>query len=291
MTDEKYEVAFEIAGPAAMFTRPDTGSTPISYPVPTFSAAKGMFEAVLRKPHLYVNPTRVEICKPIRFERYVTNYGGPLRKADQIRNHNNYQLIATILVDVCYRIYGEIYMKQMSTRGRIITKRQFSEVGLDADNIFSQMIEKKWLRQIGRTKCKPNGDLENFKQAIQAEYGKEFQKVWSVLKNPVGQKLMRPRRGKEWLTRFKKEFDERLAGGQTFYTPCLGWKEFVPSYFGPLRKDTKREQSVEETIPSFLRSMWDHRHLQPEFVQDWRIVKGIMSYINQIPTEEEINAE
>jgi CRISPR-associated Cas5-like protein len=37
-------IAFEIAGPAAMFARPDTGSTPTSYPVPTFSAAIGMFE-------------------------------------------------------------------------------------------------------------------------------------------------------------------------------------------------------------------------------------------------------
>ncbi len=35
-------IALEVAGPAAMFTRPDTGATPISYPVPTYSAAKGM---------------------------------------------------------------------------------------------------------------------------------------------------------------------------------------------------------------------------------------------------------
>lgn len=58
-----YDVQFEVEGPAAMFARPDTGSTPISYPVPTFSAAKGMFEAVLRRPHVYVQPTLVEICE------------------------------------------------------------------------------------------------------------------------------------------------------------------------------------------------------------------------------------
>jgi|SRR3990172_213031 len=97
--EKVFEVVFEIAGPAAMFTRPDTGSTPISYPVPTFSAAKGMFEAVLRRPHIYGHPTRIEICNPVRYERYVTNYGGPLRKQDQIKNNNNYQLIATIIVD------------------------------------------------------------------------------------------------------------------------------------------------------------------------------------------------
>jgi CRISPR-associated protein Cas5d len=29
---DKYEIAFEVAGPAAMFARPDTGGTPTSYP-------------------------------------------------------------------------------------------------------------------------------------------------------------------------------------------------------------------------------------------------------------------
>src|SRR5690349_20981190 len=101
-----YNVSFEVSGPAAMFTRPDTGSTPISYPVPTYSAVKGMFESVARMGGAYMRPTCVEICKPIRHERYVTNYGGPLRKPDQIRKNNNYQLVAIILVDVCYRIYG-----------------------------------------------------------------------------------------------------------------------------------------------------------------------------------------
>ncbi len=72
-----YEIKFEVEGPAAMFTRPDTGSTPISYPVPTSSAAKGIFDAILRRSHIFVQPTKVEICKPIRYERYVTNYGGP----------------------------------------------------------------------------------------------------------------------------------------------------------------------------------------------------------------------
>ena len=29
-----------------MWTRPDTGDAPVSYPAPTFSAAKGMFESI-----------------------------------------------------------------------------------------------------------------------------------------------------------------------------------------------------------------------------------------------------
>jgi CRISPR-associated Cas5-like protein len=109
-----YGVCFEIAGPTAMFTRPDTGSTPVSYPVPTWSAAKAMFEAVAWVPHAFVEPMRVEICRPTRYERYVTNYHGPLRKPGK----DTYQLAAMILVDVCYRIYGEVRVKESSTRGK-----------------------------------------------------------------------------------------------------------------------------------------------------------------------------
>ena len=221
----EYQVAFEIAGPAAMFARPDTGSTPISYPVPTLSAAKGMFEAVLWRPHVYVHPTWVEICKPIRFERYVTNYGGPLRKGKDRREGNSYQLMATILVDVCYRIYGEVRMKEMSTRGN-------------------------------------------------------------------GKTQLRRRRGQDWRPRFKDLFEERLKRGQTFYTPCLGWKEFVPTYFGPLQEETKRDPAVDDiVIPSMLLSMWEHRQLKPKYVQNWHVIKGVMSYLQPIPREEEINVE
>jgi CRISPR-associated protein Cas5d len=203
-TSRSYPViALEIAGPAAMFTRPDTGATPISYPVPTYSAAKGMFEAVLRRTNIYIRPTRVEICKPIRYERYVTNYGGPLRKRAQINGDNNYQLIATILVDVHYRIYAEVKEKKRS-----------------------------------------------------------------------GQRKMNYPSAEE----FKKEFDRRLENGQTFYTPCLGWKEFVPSYLGPIRPETKLEENMNMTIPSLLHSMWERRKLRPTFQQNVEVDAGVMFY-------------
>jgi CRISPR-associated Cas5-like protein len=43
-----YALQLEISGPTAMWTRPDTGSSPVSYVAPTFSAVKGNFESVLR---------------------------------------------------------------------------------------------------------------------------------------------------------------------------------------------------------------------------------------------------
>lgn len=103
---------------------------------------------------------------------------------------------------------------------------------------------------------------------------------------------LRRRRGQDWRPRFKAIFNERLERGQTFYMPCLGWKEFVPTYLGAFRRGTRRETSVDDiVIPSLLHSMWEHRQLKPQFVQDWRIAKGVMSYLRQIPTEEELNVE
>lgn len=105
---KSYEVKFEIAGYAAMFTRPDTGATPISYPAPTYSAAKGMFESIARVKSAYIEPTKVEICSPIQYHQYTTNYRGALRKSNQLSKGSSYQLFATILINVCYRIYGRI---------------------------------------------------------------------------------------------------------------------------------------------------------------------------------------
>jgi len=41
-------------------------------------------------------------------ETYVSNYGGPLRKSDQLAKSNNLQFHATVAVDVCYRLHGEV---------------------------------------------------------------------------------------------------------------------------------------------------------------------------------------
>ncbi len=108
MTSKTYEICLEIAGPTAIWTRPDTGDSPGTYPAPTRSAAKGIFEAILWNPAVEIVPTRVEICAPLVYHHYATNYGGPLRKGEQRRNDNNYQLFATVLINVRYRLYADL---------------------------------------------------------------------------------------------------------------------------------------------------------------------------------------
>jgi CRISPR-associated protein Cas5d len=113
----EYQVGFEVAGAAAMFARPDTGGTPTSYPVPTWSAAKGLFESIafLADGAAWICPTKVEVCRrvgepggQIQFQRYTTNYGGPLRKADLFGKGASMQFFATILSEICYRLHGVI---------------------------------------------------------------------------------------------------------------------------------------------------------------------------------------
>jgi CRISPR-associated protein Cas5d len=108
MTQLSYSVEMEIAGDTAMWTRPDTGDCPISYPAPTYSAVKAIFESILWGPAIEIIPTKVQICSPIQYHSYITNYGGPLRKNDLIKGNNNYQLLSTVLIDVCYKLFAEV---------------------------------------------------------------------------------------------------------------------------------------------------------------------------------------
>lgn len=103
-----YTIQIEVSGDTAMWTRPDTGDSPVSYPAPTYSAVKAIFESILWGPAIEVIPIKAEICTPIQFHTYYTNYGGPLRKDKNIKNGDSYQLCATVLVDVCYRLYAEV---------------------------------------------------------------------------------------------------------------------------------------------------------------------------------------
>lgn len=200
---QKYAVKMEIAGPAAIFTRPDSGASFVSYPVPTYSALKGMFECVARWKSAHIRPAWVEICKPIQFQSYATNYGGPLRHQKQIAGESSYQLFATILIDVCYKIHGEV------------------------------------------TQSSPAPDGNNHLHALQ------------------------------------ELFERRLKQGRLYRTPCLGWSEFTPSYFGPLREDTRALQDLDLVVPSMLHRVFDcdsSGQYAPTFDQDVRIEKGVLSF-------------
>ena len=55
---KSWPIQLEISGPSAMWTRPDTGSAPVSYVAPTYSAVKGIIEAVLRWKSVNIRPVK-----------------------------------------------------------------------------------------------------------------------------------------------------------------------------------------------------------------------------------------
>lgn len=139
---DPYLVKLEVSGQTAIFTRPDTGSSPISYPVPTYSALRGIFEAILMIKQASIVPIKVEICAPIVYHHYTTNYLGPARKSGQ---EGALQIPATVLTNVCYRIYARAFHDDRplpySTRGKQDATR-CTHGGHAFREIFNRRLER-----------------------------------------------------------------------------------------------------------------------------------------------------
>jgi CRISPR-associated protein Cas5d len=205
--NEEYNICMEVSGNTAMWTRPDTGDSPVSYPVPTYSAAKGIFEAILWLETVEIVPRKVEICTPIVYHNYSTNYGGLLRKSAIISTGDSFQLIATVLINVCYRFYAELRHRGVGDK----EKRNIHFNDLHACH-----------------------DI----------------------------------------------FNRRLERGQCHDIPFLGWREFVPDYFGPFRETTRVEECINLILPSLLHSVFESSGQRtPVFSHDINIVNGRLAYV------------
>jgi len=177
MSGKAYEIEMEIAGNTAMWTRPDTGDCPVSYPAPTYSATKGIFEALLWGPAIQIVPTKVEICAPLQYHNYQTNYGGPLRKSGVIAGGGGFQLLATVLVDVCYRLYAEVSPMSGPTSGRVPDKaRQWDGKTSSPGHAYRAIFN----RRLNRGQCFTIPFL-GWKEFGPSYFGpfRETTKVWS----------------------------------------------------------------------------------------------------------------
>jgi CRISPR-associated protein Cas5d len=205
----------EIAGSTAMWTRPDTGDCPVSYPAPTYSAVKAIFESILWGPAVEIIPAKVEICSPVQYHSYITNYGGPLRSNKALKQGSSFQLLATVLIDVCYKLYANV----------------------------SPTCEKNKL---------PESAL-----------------LWDAKTTSPGHA-------------YQSIFNRRLKCGQCYSIPALGWREFTPTYFGPLRDDTEVLSLLPDiSIPSMLRAVFSEGYNSPvsfSYEQDIVIHKGYLDF-------------
>ncbi|MHB8359837.1 MAG: type I-C CRISPR-associated protein Cas5c [Thermoplasmataceae archaeon] len=110
----------EVWGDFACFTRPEMKVERVSYDVITPSAARGIFEAILWKPAIKWNITKIEVLNPIKFTSIKRNEVGktistpsekqmlndaPVPNGIYVEDHRQ-QRSGMCLKDVKYRIHG-----------------------------------------------------------------------------------------------------------------------------------------------------------------------------------------
>jgi CRISPR-associated protein Cas5d len=83
---------------------------------------------------------------------------------------------------------------------------------------------------------------------------------------------------------YQERFEFRLKRGQWHHTPFLGWKEFTPTEVGPLRDDTRADETVDGvSLPSLLHRTFPRGQFtryQPHFRTDVVIRKGVLDYFD-----------
>ncbi len=143
---KNYLIQLEISGPTAIWTRPDSGDCPVSYPAPTYSAVKGIFESILWIQTVEIVPIKVELCAPIIYHGYNTNYGGPLRKGGVIKTGGSYQLLASVLVNPCYRLFSEVKRNQ-KTNGQLTARtREWEQKTTSSEHAYKDIFNRRLIR-------------------------------------------------------------------------------------------------------------------------------------------------
>jgi len=156
----------EVWGDYACFTRPEMKVERVSYDVMTPSAARAIFEAILWKPAIKWNVTRIEVLNPIRWVSVRRNeVGGTVANptARQMAGElsepmgifieeKRQQRAGLFLRDVKYRIFG--YFEFIPPEKRKANNLRPSEVGADglekAEIVRLDEIEAKYAAMFER---------------------------------------------------------------------------------------------------------------------------------------------
>ncbi len=121
------EFCLEVWGDLACFTRPELKVERVSYDVITPSAARAIFEAILYKPAIRWEVTRIEVLNPIKWTSIRRNEVGAIptsatkviyidEKNNKGRLVNRQQRNALMLREVRYRIYAKLIFVPLSQR-------------------------------------------------------------------------------------------------------------------------------------------------------------------------------
>lgn len=103
------EFCLEVWGPMACFTRPELKVERVSYDVITPSAARAIFEAILWKPAIHWQVTKIEVLNPIKWTSIRRNEVGAIASKTPIFiEEKRQQKNSLFLQDVRYRIWAKL---------------------------------------------------------------------------------------------------------------------------------------------------------------------------------------
>lgn len=116
----------DISGDFACFTRPEMKAERVSYDIITPSSARSIFEAILWKPAIRWQITRIEVINPIRWINLRRNEVGSVIPSRNVKTamtagkgnlglyieEDRQQRAGLLLRDVRYRLYAEFYLTE-----------------------------------------------------------------------------------------------------------------------------------------------------------------------------------
>lgn len=103
-----YPYAFEIRGPQGMWARPDTGSEPFSYPVPTPTGVEGIFRNIVSIVGTKLHVVAIGVCNKPSYSDCSFNSHSPFRKDTLRKSGCACQIHATALEYPKFQILGLI---------------------------------------------------------------------------------------------------------------------------------------------------------------------------------------
>jgi CRISPR-associated protein Cas5d len=115
--------SLEVEGDYACFTRPEMKVERVSYDVPTPSAVRAVFEAVLWKPAIRWRVRRIEVLNPIRWTSVRRNEVGAVmsdRSDGLFIEDARQQRAGLFLRDVAYRFHAELEFIPPAKRWKVI---------------------------------------------------------------------------------------------------------------------------------------------------------------------------
>ncbi|MBA4159638.1 MAG: type I-C CRISPR-associated protein Cas5 [Gemmatimonadetes bacterium] len=140
MNPQSNEVRLHVWGDYACFTRPEMKVERVSYDVMTPSAARGMLEAVLWKPAIRWEVTRIDVLRPIRWTSVRRNEVGAVASTRNVVSamqsgrgmlglyveNERQQRAGLFLRDVAYVIHARFHLTERA--GREDNPAKFAEM-------------------------------------------------------------------------------------------------------------------------------------------------------------------